>query len=769
MHHLTRFEEVIISEREVEIRYRSQAKVRITSPQIGMFHFQFLRCTEWMEEVPEPTFSVLPKELLPLQVEEEDEEILIVTSKGKAIITKQPFAIRFADEKDRVVASSHQHISYRFDGWKVRAGFNIGENERFYGLGESDIIQDEIPLDHRGTVLPIWNKHQPAPARLMIPVVYSSAGYGVYFDNPWAARFDFGVESAESWFYEAEGGIMEYYFFFGETLAALVDQYTMLTGRPEIPPLWSFGYLQSKFGYRTQEEVLELAQTFRKKGIPCDSIILDLYWFKRMGDLAFDREAFPNPEEMIRSLREMGFHVIVIEEPYLLTDSRLFAEADRLKLLAKRTDGTSYILPFFPGISALVDFTDPLAKQWWADQHIPLMKMGIEGWWTDLNEPEAHYPDMVHHAGPAQKVHNPFSLEMHKSLALAYQQHQPEKRLFIMSRSAWAGSQRFGVGVWSGDVECSWDHLRKQISLGINMGLAGIGLWNTDIGGFWGEMPSAELFLRWIQFGAFTPIMRPHGAHQPREPWIYGEEIEKEIKRYIECRYRLLPYFYAMAYEANQTGIPYMRPIFMYHPDEADSFEITDQYYLGKFLHVAPVLEEGATTRKVYLPKGRWYDFWTGDKIAGGAWFTVAAPLNALPLFVREGAIIPMVPAVQHAEEKAWEKLTLQIYSGEAEQFLLYEDDGRTTAYKKGYYRTTLIRHWLEDKTWKIVIGAGAGEFPNMAVEREIDLKLYHDGGFAKITISGMGAEAKYQDNHTLISLGKRSCMEEIQIEAEFN
>ncbi|QXJ37784.1 Alpha-xylosidase [Parageobacillus caldoxylosilyticus] len=718
MHTLTDLREVTITETAVELYYAFQAKVLIRSPQEGTVQVQFLKVTDWSEEVPEPSYSVLLKEFLPLQTEERENEITVSIPKGRAVISKVPFGIRFFNETGREVTRSADTAAYQFDGWKSRISFQFSGDERIYGLGESDLNQDDVRLNHRGTIRPIWNKHLPSPSRLMIPVIYSSEGYGLFVDNPWVARFDFGVEKEDIWFYEAEGGTITYYLFLGQELKDLVSQYVELTGRPEIPPLWTFGYLQSKFGYKSRQEVEELAETFRQKRIPCDSIILDLYWFKKMGDMCFDRIAFPQPEKMIAGLRGKGFHPIVIEEPYVTKESRLFPEGDRIKVFAKKQNGETYLFPFWAGESALVDFTDPFAKQWWADQHKELIEMGIEGWWTDLNEPEVHSPDMVHHDGPAQKVHNIFALEMHKSLALAHEQNCPERRLFIMSRSGWAGSQRYGVGVWSGDVESTWTDLKKQLSVALSMSLVGLPLWNSDIGGFKGNEPSPELYVRWIQFGAFTPIMRPHGAHQNREPWAFGEETEKIVKNFIEWRYRFLPYIYSCAFETYRTGIPYMRPMVMEVPEDLNCTEICDQFFIGSNLLVAPVLEEGATSRKVYLPEGLWYDVWTWQSVEGGRTIEADAPLDRIPIYAKAGSIIPTLPVMQHAEERSWDKMTIIVYPGRNGEFLLYEDDGKTTAYKRGEYRTMSFSQKNLDGKIIVNIGAGTGSYPESVEQR---------------------------------------------------
>jgi alpha-glucosidase len=573
-------------------------------------------------------------------------------------------------------------------GWTVGVHFALHPHDQFFGVGEPDQQAGPIPAGHRGRRYPLFHSHIPAPSRMVLPVLVSHRGYGLFIDNPWVAEWDLGTDG-ESFGYTAQGGQMIYYFIAGPAMTEVLDRYTALTGRPAMAPKWALGLLQSKYGYKNRAEVEELVATFREREIPLDSVILDLYWFRKMGDLSFDKSAFPDPKGMIAALREQGVRLIVIEEPYVARGSRLFAEAERLGLFGKRADGSTYTFPFWAGECGLVDFTQPLARQWWADQHKPLIDLGIAGWWTDLNEPEDHPQDMIHAGGAAPAVHNVYPLQMLRSLKLAQEQHNPQDRLFIMSRSGWPGTQALGAGQWSGDVATTWSALANQIPLGLSVSMAGMPYWNTDIGGFNGPPTTAELYVRWMQFGAFTPLMRPHGAHQPREPWAFGPEAEAIVTRFIKLRYRLLPYTYTLAREAYAAGLPFMRPLVLHYPEDARTPLLRDQYLWGRDLLIAPVVTEGATARRVYLPEGTWYDYWTNRRYGGGRHITAASPLETMPLYVRAGAILPLAP-VRTSTGGAWEELTLAIYPGENEsRFTLYEDDGETTAYERGAYTET--------------------------------------------------------------------------------
>ena len=609
------------------------------------------------------------------------------------------------------------------DGWQVGVKFQLHHDDQFFGVGEPDQRKGEVAVNHRGRKYPVWHKHLPAPSRMVLPVVISQKGYGLFIDNPWVAEWDLGIDG-RSFGYTAQGGQFVCYFIAGPALTTVLDRYTRLTGRPSLAPKWAFGLLQSKFGYRDRAEVSALIDTFDAKEIPVDSVILDLFWFKRMGDLAFDRTAFPDPAGMLRELRRRGIRTIVIEEPYITKASRLYPEAERLGLLGKRPDGSAYTFPFWAGETGLVDFTQPLAKQWWADQHKPLMDLGIAGWWTDLNEPEEHPPDMQHHAGPPAAVHNVYALHMLKAIAIAQEQHKPDERLFILSRSGWPGTQALGAGQWSGDVATRWDAFANQIPLGLSMAMAGMAYWNTDIGGFAGERPDAELYIRWVQFGAFTPTMRPHGAHQEREPWAFGPEAEAIAAQYIKLRYRLLPYTYTLAREAQQSGMPFMRPLLLHYPADLRTLHLRDQYLWGREILVAPVVTQGATSRKVYLPEGEWYDFETNRRIKGGRYVTAAAPIATMPMYVRAGAILPLAPE-RLRTGGAWEALTLAVYPGaDPSSFTLYEDDGETTAFERGGFATTTFTCERLAGGLELIIGETEGDFAELPARRRYSLAV---------------------------------------------
>jgi len=508
-----------------------------------------------------------------------------------------------------------------------------------------------------------------------------------------------------------------------------------LTGYPPLPPRWVLGLLQSRYGYRSRQELESIAQSFRARQLPCDALILDVFWFREMGDLAFDPQKWPNAREMIARLKQQGLRTVVIEEPYLTRQSRNYPEALSCGYLTRRYDGSPYTFDFWPGECGMFDFSNPAARKWWTEKHRPLFEMGIDGWWTDLNEPAKHFQDMAHHAGPAAAVHNLTALWMQQSVYDAHQQYAPDQRVFILSRAAFPGSQRYGAALWSGDVDKTFASLRKQVAIGLSVGLTGIPLWGSDIGGFgFGGECTGELYARWFEFGVFCPLCRPHGDQKElREPWQFGPEIEAICRKYLQMRYRLLPYIYNAARDACTAGIPIMRPLVLEYPGDLQVLNLADEYLFGPEILVAPILDEGAFERSVYLPQGNWIDYWSEEIHAGPQYITTRAELDILPLFVRQGAIIPMGPDLQYSSQHALDPLTLEIYRGFDRSLTLYEDDGESTAYQNGDYAETRFDVTHSDQEFICHLGQTKGKFTGYLSERAIILNIHQQPPVAAV------------------------------------
>ena len=653
--------------------------------------------------------------------------------------TRDPFHLRYASAGGRVLLEEDTGGGLSWSYWDYELRYRLSPEDHFYGMGQPDQLAESVDLDQRGHLLEVWNRHYP-PAATVFPAFVNPHGYGLLVDNPYKALWDLGHSDSANFSYRARGGGLQYYFFSGPDLRELLHTLLKLTGYPPHPPRWIFGLLQSRYGYRNRDELESIARTFRAKRLPCDALILDLYWFKRMGDLAFNGADWPSPSEMIAGLAQQGFRVMLIEEPFITTDSANYPDAHHNGYLARHHDGSSYEFDFWPGRCALVDFSNPAAREWWTEKHRSLIELGVDGWWTDLNEPTVHFEDMAHHDGSAAAVHNAVALHMHQAIFEAQRRYAPDRRFFILSRSAFPGSQRYGAGLWSGDVDMTFAALRKQVTVGLSAGMAGFPFWGSDIGGFgFGGTCTSELYIRWFQFGALCPLCRPHGDQtELREPWQFGPESEAICRKYLELRYRLLPYIYSAAHEACTTGVPMMRPLVLDFPDDPHVANLGDQYMFGPEIMVAPILDEGATARTIYLPVGAWIDFWTDDVYSGPRFLKVSAPLETLPLFIRQGAIIAMGPTVQHTGEGHLDPLTLEIYRGGDRTFTLYEDDGESNAYQTGGYVESRFEVSANAELLSCVIAQTRGGFTAHHASRTIVLNIHQQTSVREVNFAGM-------------------------------
>jgi alpha-glucosidase len=649
--------------------------------------------------------------------------------------TRDPFRLRYCSAAGHPVLEEIDQGGLSWAYWDYSLRYVLSPEDHFYGMGQADQLSGTVDLNHRGQLREVWNQHSP-PAITIFPAVLSLRGFALLVDNPCRATWDLGHSDPKSFSYQARGGGLQYYVVLGPDMPRLLQTMLELTGYPPLPPRWTLGLLQSRYGYRSRRELEGIAQQFRARQLPCDGLILDVFWFKEMGDLSFDSQKWPDAQEMIVRLKQQGFRTAVIEEPYLTRQSRNYPEAVSQGYLARHYNGSPYTFDFWPGECGLVDFSNPAARVWWTAKHKPLLEMGIEGWWTDLNEPAKHFQDMAQHAGPAATVHNLTGLWMQQSVYDAYQQYAPARRVFILSRSGFPGSQRYGAALWSGDVDKTFESLRKQVVIGLSVGLTGIPLWCSDIGGFgFGGKCTGELYARWFEFSTFCPLCRPHGDQKElREPWQFGAEIEAICRKYLQIRYRLMPYIYNAVHDACTTGIPIMRPLVLEYPTDPQVLNMGDEYLFGPDILVAPVLEEGALERSVYLPHGYWIDYWSEQIHQGARFITCRAGLDTIPLFVRQGAIIPLGPLMQYSSQYALNPLTLEIYPGADRVLTLYEDDGESNAYQNGEHAETKFEISQTDKEIICHLGQTNGEFSGRVATRTMILNIHQHPPVAAVT-----------------------------------
>jgi alpha-glucosidase (family GH31 glycosyl hydrolase) len=615
---------------------------------------------------------------------------------------------------------------------RLRANFAFSGEQHFYGLG-----QGGGGLDRLGVARQLWNTHlgHGPGADMGVPLLVSSRGYALFFDNPGDAtiavgRSDGGVRIA----YTAETGNLAWYFLFGVDVRGVMREVAGLLGSAPLPPRWALGFLQSTRHFHDTAELRELPRTIRDKRIPCDAIIyLSTYgealgWNRGVGHLEFQPELWPDPAALVGEARGQHFEVIVHEYPVLHEASPLFAEAEsRGYLLVEGYERAAATGSNYRQGQRYVDFSSPAARAWWWSAHRTLAELGVAGWWLDGGEgPPAH---SALHGGDGRLLHNLYDRFRHQAFAEGEAADRPDQRAFLLCRSGAAGMQRFGATCWSGDINNDFATLEAQIPLGLNTGMSGIPYWGTDVGGFFHPVPeTGELYARWFQLGAFSPIFRSHGwVWREHVPWAHGSRVEAICRQYAELRYRLLPYTYTLAWQAHTLGLPLMRPLVMNYPDDPRAWGLGHQFLWGDDLLVAPVTREGATAWPVYLPSGAWYDFWTGSRHEGPCGITVEAPLERLPLFARAGAILPLGPVVQHTAERPLDEVTLLIYPEGTSRFELYEDDGRTSAYRRGRHVLTALECAARPGTVTVRIGEGAGDRSLVPAGRRYGLALRTD------------------------------------------
>ena len=670
-------------------------------------------------------------------------------------VSRSPVRLSFYDEEGRLIVREDPDSPALAINDTRSIGFDVQPGEGFYGLGENS-IGDSVGTNRRGSRFRIENDHQP-PAYLIFPFFVSSAGYGVFVDNSGTGYIDLAATEADTVIYTSDVGELRYYVMSGGSMYGTLDQYTQLTGRPPVPPLWTLGNIQSRYGYESFSQVNGIIDEFRQRQIPLDGVILDLDWFGKetMGNLEFQTNGnWPDPEASLDAMRQRGVHVIPITEPQISGLSFNAPEVLSQRLVGFRENGEPYgiRLNWITGNSDiyLMDFTNPDSRAWWGEKHQRLLQTyRFDGFWQDLNEPEGQPEDMLYVGGSAAEVRNVIALQMNRSLFDAYQQYAPERRPFIMSRSGFPGMQKYGAGVWSGDVYASWYDLDRQKVLAASMGVAGVPYWNSDIGGFLGT-PSPELYLRWCQFALFNPIYRPHADHDPREPWVFGAFVEEQVRELLLLRSRLLPYFYSVARQTHETGAPIMRPPVMDWPDDPVFRYLSDQYMYGDSFMVRPITTPGASEIQVYFPSSNgWFEFFSGMRLSEQEFQTFPVDLTTIPIYVKAPALIPLAPAMEHISQRPRDEMELRVYLDDRNPSAsseMYEDDGVTNDYLAGAYQIT---RFSVDRTapslWEVAINAVEGDYSGAVPERQWSVVVHGIGGVNAVAIN----DAEIQERPT--------------------
>ena len=679
------------------------------------------------------------------------EPVRLATADLSVEVSTSPLRLAFLDAAGtwllREPADGGMAMERSADGRaRLHARFAFAGEQHFYGLG-----QGGAQLDRLGVSRQLWNTHlgHGPGSDMGVPLLLSNRGYAVFFDNPGDARLAVGrSDNGVRIVYAAESGRLTWYFLIGQDLRAVMGEVTKLLGRPPMPPRWALGFLQSTRHFHDTAELRQLPRTIRDKRIPCDGLIyLSTYgeahgWNRGVGHLEFQPELWPDPTGLLAEARAQHFELITHEYPVLHEDSPLFAEAESRGYLLtagyERVSASGRTPATYREGQRYLDFSDPAVCRWWWAAHRDLVRLGIAGWWLDGGEGPPAAAKL--HAGDGTLLHNIYDRLRHQAFAEGEAADRPDQRVFLLCRSGAAGMQRFGATCWSGDINNDFPTLEAQLALGLNTGLSGIPYWGTDIGGFFHPIPeTGELYARWFQLGAFSPIFRSHGwVWREHVPWAHGPEVEAICRRYAELRYRLLPYTYTLAWHAHTRGLPLMRPLVLNYPEDPRVWTLGHEFLWGDDLLVAPVTREGATAWPVYLPAGRWHDFWTGACYEGPAGITLPAPLDRLPLLVRAGAILPMGPVVQHTGERPLDEVTLLIYPEGVSRFELYEDDGRSNGYRQGRSALTPLECAVGPGHVTVRIGEPVGDRSMVPAGRRYVLRLRMDRPVS-VTVDGHG------------------------------
>ncbi|MGD0305586.1 MAG: TIM-barrel domain-containing protein [Candidatus Acidiferrales bacterium] len=657
--------------------------------------------------------------------------VTLATGKLKITVTKKDGAILFTDANGKLFQDFDRTLTPATVNGEQTYHSEVFSNlwdstEAFYGLGQ-----------HQAGV---WNYHgedvdiSQDNTNISVPVVLSSRGYGIFWNNPSRSRFNNRFPHAM--YLSAEvADTVDYYFLYGPDFDKIIMSYREMTGAAPLFGKWAYGYWQCKNKYNSQDEVLAVAKKYRDLKIPVDNIVQDWFWWNHMGAPVFNKN-YPDPKGMIDDLHKLDFHIMFSFWPYFDPPSPVYDDMTQKGYFIDKT----LVGGFHPQGMALYDAFNPAArKYYWNLINTGLFKLGADAWWLDTDEPETEgrqTPILVNNKvaiGSGARYADLFPLMTTTAVYEGQRSATDQKRVFILSRSAYAGVQRNSVTAWSGDVESNWLAFARQIPAGLNFELSGLPYWTTDIGGFIsGGNPDdpayRELYLRWFEYGSFCPIFRAHGTRttNQNEIWSYGPDAQKILTSYDRLRYRLLPYIYSLGWMTTDQSYTPMRALAMDFRTDVRAQNIGDEYLYGPAILVAPVTEPGATVRHLYLPKARWYDFWTGKAVDGGAAIDTAAPIERMPLFVRAGSIVPMGPDVQWASEKPADPIELRVYAGADGHFTLYEDENDTYNYEKGAFAT--IAFAWDDSSHTLTIGERKGNFPGMLAKRTFHVVFVGEG-----------------------------------------
>jgi oligosaccharide 4-alpha-D-glucosyltransferase len=684
------------------------------------------------------------------RLEETAETLVFAADELTAVIGKSPVRIEYLRDGRELV---EEESGYFAAGDEVGFRFRLDAGEKVMGGGER-----VLGMDRRGHRMPLYNRAhygyttESSQMYYGLPAVMSSDRYAIVFDNPGNGWLDIGATEEDVLQFSSVGGRTAYLVLAGDDYPALIENYTDVTGRQPLPPRWAFGNFASRFGYRTEKQARNVVRRFQRHKIPLDTIVLDIYWFGpdvqgHMGNLDWDRNAWPNAEDMIADFARDGIKTIVVTEPFILSTSKRWDDAVASGAIATDEAGEPYTYDFYFGNTGLIDIFDEQARDWFWQRYKELFEQGIAGSWGDLGEPEVHPADIRHRLGDVNMVatgdelHNAYG---HTWTRMVYENQirdYPDMRPMIMMRAGFAGTQRYGVIPWTGDVAREWGGLKPQVELSLQMGLFGLAYTHSDLGGFTHGVPpdhfsplDPELYTRWLQYGVFQPVYRPHAQDGvPPEPVFQKRRTRNIVRDFIKLRYRLLPYIYTLAYENSTTGMPLMRPLFFADENNTALIDIRDSYLWGDAFLVHPVTDPGIESVDVELPDGTWFDFWNGERYEGGATASIDVDLETIPVLVRAGSFVPMIEDIQTTADYSSERLTLHYYADATVSSAtgqMYEDDGASRlSLEQGEFELLRFRARQDGDSLDIDLRREGGVYEGRPETRRLTIVIHNWDG----------------------------------------
>jgi alpha-D-xyloside xylohydrolase len=644
--------------------------------------------------------------------------ITFKTPEGKMLLDMTGWSQAIPNHKDGTADLARDRRSTDRDFFTVGAYFVSPDDEHYYGLGQNQ----EGFLDHRGHPVRCWNDYNsPAAPTTCVPFLVTNKGYGMLWDNPSKTTFVGGFNEQTRWSSEV-GDRVSFFVIAGNTVDEIYAGYKRLTGPTHMLPKAAYGYIQCKQRYSSEKELLSVAQGYRDRHLPADVLVVDWFYYTKMGQMDMDPKSWPDPVAMNKQLHDMGFETMISVWPRFVPDDRFYAELREKGWLIHLADGTPINGLPYDRAGADIDTTNPEAAHWyWDTIRDNIVSKGFDSLWADETEPDLPPNGAYYHIGPGTEFFNVYPLFHTAALYDGFRKDEPNRRALILSRDAFTGAQRNGAIFWSSDIAPTWDTLKRQIPTGLDFAASGMTYWSNDTGG-WQYLPGEhhpahpplldpedaranvggdddypELYTRWFQYATFLPIMRSHGSRIENEVWSYGKQAEPILEKYLRLRYELMPYIYSLGYQTWLNSAPFLRALPLDFPGDAKVTDMRDEYMFGPAFLVAPITDQGATSREVYLPAGAdWYNYWTNERVKGGQTITVQAPIDTIPLFVRAGSIVPLGSAIESThQEQAIEHV--KVYPGADATFTLFSDDGKTYAYEKGAGSVTHL-HWDEAK-----------------------------------------------------------------------